>query len=281
MEGEGRFVANKRVRDDRNRRFNRAMAAQSNAPAPTGSYKERTSWKRPLGIAIASTGLIAGSLWLLTQDLDRLDTITTIGDAETAADVEPTPTTVSTPRPTATPRPRTTPAPAEALDLDRFTLTADATATPKPLLRLDLPEGAVAIPTRIPALPQLEPRPRVPTIPTLVPSTPVALAPAAPAPALPPAAAPAPPRTSPFTAAPAPAPQRQPQPVPVPPPPPVVIAPAPAPAATAGTNGCAALVVPYDLNRDGVADGSLPSPCGPCPSGAAPGLQPGDSMLDC
>ena len=86
---------------------------------PTDVHVESTSWKRPLVIAIASLGLVAGSLWLLTQDLDRLESITTITGEEAAGELEPTPTAIPTPAPTPTPPERVI---GDGFDLDRFEL---------------------------------------------------------------------------------------------------------------------------------------------------------------
>lgn len=275
-------LTSNRVRDRQRRRTERGGVQGPPALGPADVHVESTSWKRPAVIAIASLGLVAGSLWLMTQDIETIESITTINGDETAAEPDPTPR----PSATAIPSAGRTESPAgEPLDLDDFAREQDVSAPvarPVPATT-PLPEGAIPIPTLIPALPQLQPNPRVPTIPTLIPSTP---APQAAVAAPPPHAAPAqaaPPRPSPFDqVAPAPAPA---------PPPTQYVAPtpqwqpapvaAPAPAPIANGSACTQIAVAYDANLDGVADGSLPSPCSPCPSGAPPAHRNNDVLLDC
>lgn len=246
---------------------------------------EQTSWKMLVAMAAASLLLAVGSVWFLTQDFNSSSTtIETAGDA-------PTPE----PKPTSTPPPDDDDdenADAENADDENADADGDesdsadddcsSTQASGDCLDVgDLFTGLALptpIPTLIPVLPQLRPRPRVTTV-AIRPTPPPAavVAPPAPAPPPPPVHAPAP--------APPPPPIVYVQPAPAPPPPPVYVPapapPPPAPPAAINPGACTQIVVSFDVNFDGVADGTLPSPCSPCPSGAAPGLLNADSMLDC
>lgn len=270
---------------------------------------EQTSWKTMFGMAIASIALAVGSVWFLTTDFDFSSVIETTADAP----ADPTPEVEeSDPPPVAADEDHDDSADSAegdasdaddsdsdnsdddedsdentidlgelfaALDLPtpENTLPALPTIEPDPTVEpVSIESASSGSGEDIPVLPRFRPRPRItPTprpLPTRVPA-------AAPAPAPPP-----PPVVSqPAPAAPAPQvvyvqpPQVvyvQPTPVPAP-----VYVPAPAPAVNAAS--CPQFTVSVDFNRDGVADGTLPSPCGPCPSGAHPVLLPGDNILDC
>lgn len=249
---------------------------------------EQTSWKTMFGMAFASIALAVGSIWFLTSDFDLSSTVETTAEVQATATPEPEQDLLEEDVEAESGTDDTDEAEsgdgeeAEPIDLgdlfrDLEVPTPKATSEPVPTIE-PVPIVATSGSSSgedLPVLPRFRPRPRVTTIPTRAP-VPTRVPVQAPAPA--PVQAPAPAQPAPA------APQVvyvqppqivyvQPTPVPAP-----VYVPAPAPVNAAA---CPQFAVGVDYNRDGVADGTLPGPCGPCPNGTTPVLLPGDNMLDC
>lgn len=271
---------------------------------------EQTSWKMLMAMALASVVFAAGSVVFLTQDFGTSNTT-----VETTNEPDPDPTVA----PTATSEPdqdddidsdnsdtddddTDEDSDSEVAGDERIRFPEKGDSDPDCTAKIvdgacvdlgDLFEGIelpTPVATAIPVLPQLLPRPlitTVPTRPTRVPSpNPAPAPPPAPAPA--PAPAPPPPPAPPQVVYVQPAPAPPPPPVYAPAPPPPVYVPAPAPVyapapqpQAVNPGACTQIVVSFDMNGDGASDGTLPSPCSPCPSGALPAHHNGDSMLDC